>query len=64
VARTLPRDLQKLAGYTIGAYALGYVDDVRDPGALLREMGDDAGTLPEGPASFGGADGVRPNIGR
>jgi len=40
VARTLPRDLQKLAGYTIGAYALGYVDDVRDPGALLREMGD------------------------
>jgi hypothetical protein len=42
VARTLPRDLQKLAGYTIGAYALGYVDDVRDPGALLREMGDGA----------------------
>ena len=31
VARTLPRDLQKLAGYTIGAYVLGYVDDVRDP---------------------------------
>jgi ectoine hydroxylase-related dioxygenase (phytanoyl-CoA dioxygenase family) len=42
VARMLPRDLQKLAGYTIGAYALGYVDDVRDPGALLREMGDGA----------------------
>ena len=57
VARTLPRDLQKLAGYTIGAYALGYVDDVRDPGALLREMGD-------GAPSFGGADGVRPNTGR
>ena len=57
VARTLPRDLQKLAGYTIGAYALGYVDDVRDPGALLRELGD------ENP-SFGAADGVRPNIGR
>jgi hypothetical protein len=49
--------LQKLAGYTIGAYALGYVDDVRDPGALLREMGD-------GAASFGGADGVRSNTGR
>ena len=31
VARTLPRDPQKLAGYTIGASALGYVDDVRDP---------------------------------
>jgi hypothetical protein len=55
--RTLLRDLQKLAGYTIGAYALGYVDDVRDPGALLRELGD------ENP-SFGAADGVRPNIGR
>jgi len=38
VACTLPRDLQKLAGYTIGAYALGYVDDVRDPGALLRSI--------------------------
>ena len=23
-------------------YVLGYVDDVRDPGALLREMGDGA----------------------
>jgi hypothetical protein len=69
VARTLPRDLQKLAGYTIGAYALGYVDDVRDPGALLREMGDGSGSDVAGaaggsaPASFGGADGVRPNVG-
>jgi hypothetical protein len=50
VARTLPRDLQKLAGYTIGAYALGYVDDVRDPGALLREMGDGAGSAEAGAA--------------
>jgi hypothetical protein len=70
VARTLPRDLQKLAGYTIGAYALGYVDDVRDPGALLREMGDGVGSAEastaggSAPASFGGADGVRPNMGR
>ena len=70
VARTLPRDLQKLAGYTIGAYALGYVDDVRDPGALLREMGDGSRSDEAGaaggsaPVSFGGADGVRPNIGR
>ncbi len=53
----MPRDPQKLAGYKIAAYALGYVDDVRDPGALLREMGD-------GNPSFGGADGVRPNMGR
>jgi hypothetical protein len=36
----MPRDPQKLAGYKIAAYVLGYVDDVRDPGALLREMGD------------------------
>jgi hypothetical protein len=70
VACTLPRDLQKLAGYTIGAYALGYVDDVRDPGALLREMGDGSRSDEAGaaggsaPVSFGGADGVRPNIGR
>jgi len=41
VARTLPRDLQKLAGYTIVAYALGYVDELCDPtlggsGAISR----------------------------
>ena len=39
VARTLPRDIQRLAGYTIGAYALGYVDDVHDL---------DAGGVPKG----------------
>jgi ectoine hydroxylase-related dioxygenase (phytanoyl-CoA dioxygenase family) len=31
VARTLPIDLLKLIGYHRGAYALGYVDDLRDP---------------------------------
>ncbi len=31
VARTLPVDLLRLMGYSYGAYALGYVDDVRDP---------------------------------
>lgn len=36
VARTLPDDLLKLMGYRIGAYALGYVDDVRDPLDALR----------------------------
>jgi len=35
VARTLPRDLQKLIGYRRGAYALGYVDDLRDPISVL-----------------------------
>ncbi len=36
VARTLPVDLLKLIGYQRGAYALGYVDDLRDPLAVVR----------------------------
>jgi ectoine hydroxylase-related dioxygenase (phytanoyl-CoA dioxygenase family) len=31
VARTLPEGLLRLMGYQRGAYALGYVDDLRDP---------------------------------
>jgi hypothetical protein len=31
VARTLPEPLLRLMGYARGAYALGYVDDLRDP---------------------------------
>jgi ectoine hydroxylase-related dioxygenase (phytanoyl-CoA dioxygenase family) len=31
VARELPDDLLRLMGYQRGAYALGYVDDLRDP---------------------------------
>src|SRR5206468_4287741 len=31
VARTLPKQLLRLMGYGWGAYALGYVDDQRDP---------------------------------
>jgi ectoine hydroxylase-related dioxygenase (phytanoyl-CoA dioxygenase family) len=31
VARELPERLQRLLGYARGAYALGYVDDLRDP---------------------------------
>jgi ectoine hydroxylase-related dioxygenase (phytanoyl-CoA dioxygenase family) len=31
VARTLPEPLLHLMGYARGAYALGYVDDLRDP---------------------------------
>ena len=41
VVRTLPERVQRLMGYSLGAYALGYIDDVRDPIALVR--GDDAG---------------------
>lgn len=35
VARTLPGPMRDLIGYTLGAYALGYVDDVRHPRDVL-----------------------------
>jgi len=36
VVRTLPERVQRLMGYGLGAYALGYIDDVRDPIQLVR----------------------------
>ena len=39
VARTFDEDLQRLMGYARGAYALGYIDDLRDPIELLRPEG-------------------------
>jgi ectoine hydroxylase-related dioxygenase (phytanoyl-CoA dioxygenase family) len=36
VAATLPDDLLRLMGYRTGAYALGYIDDVRDPLEAIR----------------------------
>ena len=36
VARTFDEDLQRLMGYARGAYALGYIDDLRDPIEVLR----------------------------
>lgn len=36
IARDLPEDIQRLMGYRIGAFALGYIDDVRDPIEALR----------------------------
>jgi ectoine hydroxylase-related dioxygenase (phytanoyl-CoA dioxygenase family) len=36
VAETLDDDLLRLMGYRTGAYALGYIDDVRDPIEALR----------------------------
>src|SRR5690348_12592529 len=36
IARTLPVDLLKLMGYRRGAYALGYVDDLRDPIEVVK----------------------------
>ena len=54
VARTLPEHVQRLAGYQLGAYALGYADDTRDPQQLLR---DDHSR-----STFGGIAEVKPNI--
>jgi hypothetical protein len=36
IARTLPVDLLRLMGYARGAYALGYVDDLRDPMEIVK----------------------------
>ncbi|MBA3302644.1 MAG: phytanoyl-CoA dioxygenase family protein [Acidimicrobiia bacterium] len=44
VAAALPERVQRLMGYAMGAYALGYMDDVRDPiNALLPDGGNEAG---------------------
>ncbi|HEX3793059.1 MAG TPA: phytanoyl-CoA dioxygenase family protein [Acidimicrobiales bacterium] len=41
LAQTLPVELLRLMGYSRGAYALGYVDDLRDPiEAILPGFGD------------------------
>jgi ectoine hydroxylase-related dioxygenase (phytanoyl-CoA dioxygenase family) len=46
IARTLPEDLLKLMGYRRGAYALGYVDDLRDPlDVLLDRSSEGLSTL-------------------
>jgi ectoine hydroxylase-related dioxygenase (phytanoyl-CoA dioxygenase family) len=43
VARELPEPLLRLMGYARGAYALGYVDDLRDPLEVLRPGASAAG---------------------
>jgi len=43
VARTLPESVQRLMGYSLGSYALGYVDDLRDPISVLRPDRRDTG---------------------
>ncbi len=47
IARTLPEPLLRLLGYARGAYALGYVDDLRDPLEVLlgRPTGQGFGDL-------------------
>jgi ectoine hydroxylase-related dioxygenase (phytanoyl-CoA dioxygenase family) len=46
VVRRLPTRVQQLMGYEMGAYALGYIDDVRNPMRLLDLADDDS------PSSF------------
>lgn len=48
VARELPDDLLRMIGYAPGAYALGYVDDLRDPIAVLRGGGPQSSFGPAG----------------
>jgi hypothetical protein len=47
VARTFPEPLLRLMGYARGAYALGYVDDLRDPLDVLLGRADGAVALGE-----------------
>ena len=42
VAETLPIELLRLMGYARGAYALGYIDDLRDP---IEAVGPGAGSV-------------------
>jgi ectoine hydroxylase-related dioxygenase (phytanoyl-CoA dioxygenase family) len=50
VAQTLPTDLLRLMGYDRGAYALGYIDDLRDPIEAIRPG---VGTVGFAPSSAG-----------
>jgi ectoine hydroxylase-related dioxygenase (phytanoyl-CoA dioxygenase family) len=43
VARGLPDPLLRLIGYARGAYALGYVDDLRDPLDVLKGTASNVG---------------------
>ncbi|MGZ4704092.1 MAG: phytanoyl-CoA dioxygenase family protein, partial [Acidimicrobiales bacterium] len=53
LAATLPIELLRLMGYDRGAYALGYIDDLRDPIEAIRP--DLAATDAVG---FGGERGI------
>jgi len=62
VAETLPVDLLRLMGYDRGAYALGYIDDLRDPIEAVRP-GIGAvgfGSGPADAAAHGDPDGGTP----
>jgi ectoine hydroxylase-related dioxygenase (phytanoyl-CoA dioxygenase family) len=56
IARELPDPLLRLIGYARGAYALGYVDDLRDPLEVLRG--------PAGATGLGDLDAARAKVRR
>lgn len=45
VAAALPERVQRLMGYAMGGYALGYIDDVRDPICALDPDRDEGSTF-------------------
>jgi hypothetical protein len=51
IASTLPTELLRLMGYDRGAYALGYIDDLRDPIEAVRPG---VGTVGFGVSTVGG----------
>jgi hypothetical protein len=67
IAATLPVDLLRLMGYDRGAYALGYIDDLRDPIDAVRPGAGHVGfsattTAAEAAAAAVGGDAVNTPI--
>jgi hypothetical protein len=46
IAAALPEKVQRWMGSQLGAYALGYMDDLRDPIRFLREADPDEDDSP------------------
>ena len=64
IARTLPDPLLRLMGYARGAYALGYVDDVRDPLDALRGTNTPGGRLGDLAAAKAQIESLRSELGK
>lgn len=58
IARELPERLQQLLGYSLGAYALGYVDDLRDPLDVLMGRDNSTGSFAAGAGALATNAGV------
>ena len=62
IARTLPERLQRLLGYSLGAYALGYVDDLRDPLDVLMGRDNSTGSFAAGASALADNAGVATDL--